>query len=37
LARIFWLVSVRNCKRPEDLTFRALLSEGIEHLELARA
>ena len=30
------LASMHNCIRPEGLTFRAVLSEGVERLELVR-
>jgi hypothetical protein len=30
------LASMHNCIRLEGLTFRAVLSEGVERLELAR-
>ena len=31
------LASMLNCKHPVSLEFQALISEGIEHLELVRA
>jgi hypothetical protein len=32
-----YLTSMHNSKRPASLEFRALLSEGVERLELAKA
>jgi hypothetical protein len=31
-----YLASMRNYKQPASLEFRALISEGVEHLELVR-
>ena len=31
------LASMQNCKPLEGLTFRALIFDGVEHLELVRA
>jgi hypothetical protein len=31
------LASVRKCKLPSSVEFRALISEGVERLELVRA
>jgi hypothetical protein len=30
------LASMRKCKQPASLKFRALISDGVEHLELVR-